>query len=766
MTDLTQPTNNLTTSQRAAVQPRALPAVMATARLELTLSTRALSFWLVQLAILASTLLVLMPDGFTGTYLRFASQQLREFTAFALLLLPLLALPGLQRLQGPRGDVVLTTTHDNFTHTLGTILGIFSWLIPATLLHLLARWLMGELLNGQANWTLLTHAPLLTLASLTLGLGVLSCLTLIWKRILPVLLVWLGLWVLILQGAGGLLGGFVGPYMPLFNPWNVFYEGVLLSPAVGLGLSQPLISKHTIWLAALGITLLAAWITLAPMTDSRRSNRHRYLPAAALALTLGLTVLSQFSFQQQVITEQPAMTPREVELDAWQVLASDLEVTINPTATNPIAGTTHMTLQVTGETMPETLILRLRSGMHLRAESGEQPLDVTRDGDSILIQIDTLELAPDARLEVQLHFEGSPEWPYSDHRFQTGGAFPVVDSNQSITSALINEAGYLLRDGDWRPWPWTTHPQTAMDRDNITIRTNENVTTYDGNAPQLLAVIPPSRTAEQARIHSGTDPSAGLQNALLNVAAGAERLWAVLNEAAAPQVIALPYLPDAYANKDAIVIPEAYDLSHDLQVDAAYQRNLPPELAARSGFILAARAWLNGNARHPRAYAEATMTRSSIQTASTFGPGAGDAYRLLQVSAMGPLGSRWSELWHGTDPSNYAVNPFALWLGIELAEPSVRQADLTLLRQLTGNAQDHLQLRQRGLPWNLTRQLPSVAITVALADWADTIGQDQAIRLFAEAYTTTESQDHQAILTTLGIMSGATLNPIHAGGNQ
>ncbi|MFA5595468.1 MAG: hypothetical protein WDA15_09320, partial [Trueperaceae bacterium] len=80
------------------------PAVLGTARLELTLTTRSLAFWLVQLAVLGSTLLVLIPDGFGGSFLRFSSQQLRQFVAFALLLLPLLALPGLQRLQGERGD--------------------------------------------------------------------------------------------------------------------------------------------------------------------------------------------------------------------------------------------------------------------------------------------------------------------------------------------------------------------------------------------------------------------------------------------------------------------------------------------------------------------------------------------------------------------------------------------------------------------------------------------------------------------------------------
>ena len=759
---LIQPLGGAADHPGRALRRSLWPAVLGTARLELTLTTRSLAFWLVQLAVLGSTLLVLMPDGFSGTFLRFSSQQLRQFVAFALLLLPLLALPGLQRLQGERGDLVLVTTHDNVAHALGTILGIFSWLVPATLVQLLARWLMGELVGGQANWTLLLYGPGLALASLTLGLGLLACLSLVWKRILPVLLVWLGLWVLILYGAGGLLGGFVGPYMPLFAPWNVFYEGLLLSPAAGLGMAQPLVTKLAVSLAALGLALLAGWVALAPSVDARRANRRRHLPTVALLVALSLVVLTQTGFQREVSVQQPAMTPRSTELDAWRVIANELDVAIVPGSDTPISGAATMTLRATGD-VQDALTLRLRPGMRLSASSNGQELSVTREGDSVHVQLGTPDLGPAADLEIQLVFEGAPQWPYSDHRFNSGGAFPVLDSNQPITSAFFDGSGYLLRDGDWRPWPWTTDALIAEGQDVITIRANSKVTRYDGPAPQLLVALPPRRTSDHEQVITGTDPSAGLLTASHNVAVGAERLWEMLGETA-PQVIALPYLPDVYANRDTIVLPEAYDLSHDLQVDAAYQRNMAPELTARAGYVLAARAWLNGNARHPRAYAEATVTRSAIQGANGFGPGAGSGYRLLQLSSMGPLGSRWSELWHGADPSLYAIEPFALWIGMELAEPEVRRSDLAILRQLTGDASSHLQLRQRGLPWNLTRQPSTVALVLALAAWSDAIGGEEAVRLFAQAYTTTESQDHESLLAALEALSGVPVALDRAGG--
>ena len=92
------------TADHPARAPRRNPwlAVLGTARVELTLTTRSLTFWLVQLAVLASTLLVLMPDGFSGTFC--ASRANNSGSSLrSLLLLPLLALPGLQRLQGSAG---------------------------------------------------------------------------------------------------------------------------------------------------------------------------------------------------------------------------------------------------------------------------------------------------------------------------------------------------------------------------------------------------------------------------------------------------------------------------------------------------------------------------------------------------------------------------------------------------------------------------------------------------------------------------------------
>src|SRR5690606_20407384 len=100
----------------------------------------------------------------------------------------------------------------------------------------------------------------------------------------------------------------------------------------------------------------------------------------------------------------------------------------------------------------------------------------------------------------------------------------------------------------------------------------------------------------------------------------------------------------------------------------------------------------------------------------------------------------------------------------ELADPQVRQADLAVLRRLQGSNQDTLDLRRRGLPWSLYRQLSQVRMVVALADWADSVGRDEAIRLFAQTYRTVPSQDHDAVLLALSEISGVPVALQKVGG--
>lgn len=748
-----------------------LAALLATARLELMATLRSRMFWILQGVLAVPMALLFLSDGGSGTMLRYASEQVRQLLAFLLLLLPLVAWPTFNRVRGARGDLAFATTHDSLSNGVGTLLGLAAWLAPMTLAQLALRWGVGELVAGQANWALLSVGPWLVLAPLVLGVGALAVLSLFLRKLLPLLLVWLGLWVVVMQASGGLFGGFVGANFPLLNTWNVLFDGLALSPAVGLGLSRPLVAGMAAWYALLGALLLAAWLLLAPWSDRRRQIRFYVVP---VALTLLVTVgaVTALNGRNQAITaNDPVYTPREVVLDEWRVLESRLEVAFAPATDRAIVGRAWLTLAPTGADMPGELILRLRPGLELTAISGGVTLPVQREGDSVLVNL--APLGAWSELEVELTFDGNPEWRYPDFRFQTGGSFPALDSAQPMTSLAHEGVGFLLRDGDWQPWPWTSRPQIAeashsVRMSTVTLDGSSTERVHEGEVPQLLAFA--SSSAGAHNVHVGQDPSAGLSRALAITAAGAAQMWRLLGEGDIPEVAALPYLADVYANDGAVLIPEANDLRQPQQLGAMFRAYAEPGVAERVGLQVAARAWLNANARHPRGYAEATRYTTELQGRSgnvVLGPRSGSGYRLLQVvTGGGLLGSTWSPTWLGENPAPYDVTPWALWLGFEAAEPEVRNADLALLRGLDGTAQGAFDLRARGIAPFLYRRLDQVALVVALGEWADAVGRAAAFEHFANVYRTAVSQDEASLLAALEVTSGVAVNVNLGGSNE
>ncbi|MBX3144910.1 MAG: hypothetical protein KF813_14210 [Trueperaceae bacterium] len=743
-----------------------LAAILATARLELSLALRSKGFWILQVILLAPAFLAFPNDAGAGAYQRYAGDQLRQLVAFGLLLLPLLVLPSLSRARGVRGDLAFTTTHDSLSHALGTLLGVYAWLVPSLLMHLLARWALGKFIGGQASWTLLTVGPWTALASLTLGLGLLACLSVLLRRTLPILLVWLGLWFFALSRLGGLYGG-SGTNLPLIDSMNVLYEGLSLSPSVALGLAKPLVTGLATWFALLGAALLGLWLILLPRFDARRADRWRPAPIALAVLAAGAAAWAYLSFGAEVRAQAPVSTPRSVQLDEWQVLARNLEATFAPNAATPIEGTVLLTLAPVlsdrDESPPTTLVLRLRPGMTATVRSmgtsGTIELSATRAGDSVIVDLADTHTSAGGTLDLSVDFAGQPIWSYADHRYQQGMSFPFVDSPQEMTAAAVQGVGFLLRDADWYPWPWTTYAQVgqAEDRVTISLEHSHSINEYNGQIPQLLATASPNRMPE-GPVDSGRDTGAGVVRALAALERNAPRLWVRLGETTTPTAVALPYIPDVIANPETIAIPEAADLRNGVFLSPVYRAPRVPDVADRAATYVAARAWLNGGSLARSGFAPAdwdTEPRAGDFPTSKLAPRAGTEYRLLRVPRIGVLRAPWSSIWLGADPNHYDVDPFALWLAIETADEQVKRDDLALLRGLGRNQQDVFDLRDRGLPWSLYMRLGTVRITLALVDWAEQIGSDAALRLFADTYREAQDHSHESILASLSAASGA-----------
>ncbi len=72
-----------------------------------------------------------------------------------------------------------------------------------------------------------------------------------------------------------------------------------------------------------------------------------------------------------------------------------------------------------------------------------------------------------------------------------------------LKALLIPQGGFLLRDGDWMPWPWTSTPHQAG-QNSLTIRPvggeavaarpiQEGAVTWKGDLPKGLVAFLPSK---------------------------------------------------------------------------------------------------------------------------------------------------------------------------------------------------------------------------------------------------------------------------------
>ena len=744
-----------------------LAVVFATAHVEVRQTLSSPVFWVLQVVLLTSGLLVLAEESAGGAYLRYASAQVRQYTAFNWLLFILFVWPALLRVRGSRGDLAFSAPVTSFGLSLGTLLGCLTWLAPATYAQFAIRWLLGAAVGGQANWTLLTSAPLLALASMLVALGLVACLSLVLPRLLPALLVWLGLWVFLLQHAGGLFGGFAGPFMPLFDPLNVFFEGLMLSPAVGLGLMQSLVVALALMYASVGVLLMGAWLRLLPMLDGRRADAWRLARNAALVLIVGLSAWAGMAYRWEVREQQPPESPLDIQLDEWVVVASAAELEFEPASrSRPIRGTHLLEVAPRSEAWPEKLVLRVNPGINVTARVDSATLSSERQGDSVVVDIGDVPPFANASLALRIDFEGKPFWPYADHRFRQGGSFPAIDSSQPITSLATNGVGYLLRGGDWLPSPWSSQPHETDLAQRLTVVTIDSSgassVTFDGSIPQLVALVaPPERPVADdvadVRAHVGRDAGAGLIRALANIARHQEKAWTALGESGEPRLVAMPYLPDAYSDGSTIVIPESYDLTSSHAIGGAYRASSTEQVEERAALQLLARAWLNGHVNSPRGYAQAQSYTSGLRLSTPRFRPEPQGNRWLQVEPMGPVAMTWSPNWIGYNSQPYDVTPFALWLGLELASAEVRATDLELLRSIDGRERNYFDLSGRLLPWGLIRNPEHMSILLGLAKWTEEVGRTYAVELFTRVYRSVDDQGHAAVLSALEVVSGISI---------
>ncbi len=722
----------------------------AIATTEWRLAWRRPSFWVVQgVLLLTSANYLFFHGGGLGSFnpggltLHYVSEQLYFLNAVLLLLLPLLLMPSLLRDQETVGDLLWTTPLGALSHGLGVTLGLLLGLLPLLAVQLLARWLLLMLAaEAEAPGLLFVYGPPLLAVSLAAGLGLLMLLVNLLRRPLAVLLLWLPLWLITVWLSRGIT---TTQPLPLQSPLNLFFHGLDLSPSVGVGLAWPLVQGLALWFFGLGLVGFSLALLLGLCLDKRKATRQPLVPVLLLGLAAVLALGAYASHRQAVLAQLPSYSPRDNGLDLWQVTHHRLEADVDA-ARGRLSG--HSSLTLTAEEPLERLVLGLNPGLTVLAvqQDGEALL-FERLGDSVSVALSfkTGEVA------VELFFEGRPQVPYADYGFREGYSMPAMDTPQAVRGLLARGAGYLLRDGDWYPWPWSTLPRQAEEALVALSVAGNGVVRLSGVLPPALLVLPPERRVqhEELTLHLGHGAGRQLLGQVIRFAEAVPRLWQALGDEPPRHLVVLPYLEDIIWSGDVLLVPESYRFHNAGRLRVAYEVGSDPLVAERATASFVARAWLNAHAFVPKDYAWAPAADWNAAHLDETSEG-----RWIDTSIFGP-----SLFGREGRTAQVARDVLAFWLAIELAPDEVRHEDLALLRgeREQGEAQ-YFALEARRLPYMLAARSDLAALIVALADWAERVGRDHALGLFADTYKKQTAFDLDALMAELMRASGVPLN--------
>lgn len=718
---------------------------------EIRLAWRRRSFWVVQLLWLLPILLdfVLGPRSASGET-NFVANAIEALISFEFLLLPLIVGPALLRDLGEPGELVWTTPLGAATHLAAVLCGLLLALLPLLVAQLAVRWLLPTLLwDYSAALLLWPYGLPLVIVSTLVAIAIVALLTFLLRRLLLLLLASVGLWF----GTIALLSRLTTTSAnPLDSPLNLLFNGLELSPSVGLGLSRPLVLGLAGWLVGLGALLAMAALGTALWRDHRRTLAHPRLTGGATLVAL-LLALSGFVLHTRAVQAQtPPPSPYHNQQDGWQVLRHEMAVEVG---TDSLRGRATLYLAPAGRAMrgQKLIVLRLNPGMTPTAVAGEAgPLEYVRAGDSILV---TLPQAPSIPFILHLAWEGTPQPAYADYGSGVGFHWPAYTTPQPIRGLLTAGVGYLMRDGDWHPWPWSTQPHQAGET-HVTLRTtrpnalsaaplHEGEVEWNDRLPAIFLALPPPAQMKVGPIilHRGAWTGPVLNRHLRHFAELAPQLASVLGQPVPRHMVVMPYLSDMVWSGELLLIPEGTGY-RPYAFFNMFRAADSPAIEARAKLTALAQDWLK---------ASLAPTPTGFVWVEP-----GEASFTLQGAPHDPGNGRWIPALEGMlAPSPKAelqgavplsspepLNDIALWLAIELAEPTVRADDLALLRAVAepvageGDGESWLaqssQLQERLLPVpSLLEDGYDPALVVALDQWTERVGRERALRLVGEA---------------------------------
>ncbi len=604
---------------------------------------------------------------------------------------------------GKPGEILWSGPLDNLVYFAGRFCGLWLGLAAGSLLQI-GGWFLASLtwFNLLTEWVWLLSLAIYLLAN-TLGLSVVFLLAVLTRRTLPLMLGWAALWVGFYYGVifGEALAEGFHPVISIAFA-NIFFHNLTVSPSLGLGLQQGHVVGMFAWFLGISLAAFSLALLLAPLADKRRSTRIGWFAPGLTGFAL-LAAAGGYALNAGAISAHAAPpSPQNVQIDAWQVLSQHTTLEVDARS-GSLSGVMRIELAPAagGKVTQPEIVLRLNAGLSITAsDPAGKPLPVERVGDSVIIGLAAL---PGEPLTLNLAWQGRLQLPYTAFEqrwkwFDAPNDYGFVSMPQALRGLLQPNGGFLLRDGDWMPWPWSTLPHQAG-QNYLEIRPRggeaaasmalqDGAAIWQGRLPEALLVFLPGKQVRAGGTALVISPLASrqhLERARL-FAATAGTLARLFDTAAPQNVVIVPYLNKMIWSGDLLLIPDGSGDYQEVSNFWLYAHDITSQqkqpLLQRAALTALARLYLLDQVEPAPLAIKALLSptgqdpelvTAALSEQADWIAGQG---RWVQAPEAFDYTTDWSyrRQIYLTEQGEWSA--VAFWLAMELSDEETRQADL------------------------------------------------------------------------------------------
>ncbi len=709
------------------------------------------------------------------------------------LVMPILAGPAILRDLESIGELLWSSPLDPLVHHTGIFTGLWLGLLPGTLLQLGSWRLAGIFVPTPPPLFTWPYTLGLYLLTNTLGISLVFLAATLTRRMLPLLLGWTALWGFVFFKVD-FMEGLNEAYFPMATLafWNVFFHNLALSPTLRLGLSQRLVLSMLVWFLGLALAAFALTGLLGWLFDRRRTLRNLVVWGALSAVGLVLLAGGYALNAAAAAAAAPPVSPLDPQIDRWQVVEQTTRVEVNA-RNGELSGTATLHLEPDEDLEEPRLVLRLNPGLEVARAiaGGNKPLTWERQGDSVIF---ALPAPAEGALWLELDWEGELQisflsydlpWMWADGPEDLSYVYAPLP----VRGLILPHVGYLLRDGDWMPWPWVTSPHQAL-VGMVSIALNgaqaiapaplrDGEVVLDAPLPEALLVYHDAAPAEAGNMQIIATPrlnAPAMQQVYLFVSA-VQQASEMLGETPPGRLVMLPYLDRIIWAGDLLLLPDGsgkHISSHLSWMQGLFwvQDGLPgaenPAGLERTTLAALLRQWMLDRAPapeleyHPFLMGNDGWLNSVILGAATREKWDEQGGRWAQHPEAMDVYTWWSPRRNTALEPIGKLSALAFWLATETSNPDLFLDDLALVEKLDapgaviGGNETHRLASARSWPEVMYSDAGRAEVQ-ALHEWAQEVGQPRANELVIAALLQNQPLVAEELWQVLATESGVAL---------